>query len=129
VSEFGKVTITSTPADNSVFKAHAVETGLYHHIDSEFRHASKSFEGVLYQNNLYRKTMFFREKGSRTMGFDGISFSLNCNENPIYVFPEKELRGLSPNFHIHVSVSDLYIPRIGPRIFRQQKRQTDSGNI
>ncbi len=25
-----------------------------------------------------------------------------------------ELRGLSPNFHIHVSVSDLYIPRIGP---------------
>jgi hypothetical protein len=29
------------------------------------------------------------------------------------VFPEKELRGLSPNFHIHVSVSDLYIPMIG----------------
>ncbi len=25
-------------------------------------------------------------------------------------FPEKELRGLSPNFHNHVSVSDLYIP-------------------
>jgi hypothetical protein len=42
---------------------------------------------------------------------------LHCNENPIYVFPEKELRGLSPNFHIHVSVSDLYIPRIGPHIF------------
>ena len=30
------------------------------------------------------------------------------------IFPEKELRGLSPNFPIHVSVSDLYIPRIGP---------------
>jgi len=41
----------------------------------------------------------------------------HCNENPIYVFPEKELRGLSPNFHIHVSVSDVYILRIGPRIF------------
>jgi hypothetical protein len=41
--------------------------------------------------------------------------------NPIYVLPEKELRGLSPNFHIHVSVSDLYIPRIGPHIFLQQK--------
>jgi hypothetical protein len=25
------------------------------------------------------------------------------------MFPEKELRGLSPNFHIHVSVSDLYV--------------------
>jgi hypothetical protein len=25
------------------------------------------------------------------------------------IFPEKELHGHSPNFHIHVSVSDLYI--------------------
>jgi hypothetical protein len=45
---------------------------------------------------------------------------MHCNENPIYVFPEKELRGLSLNFHIHVSVRDLYIPRIGPHIFLQQ---------
>jgi hypothetical protein len=37
----------------------------------------------------------------------------HCKGNPICVFPEKELRGLSPNFHIHVSVSDLYIPRTG----------------
>jgi hypothetical protein len=29
------------------------------------------------------------------------------------IFPEKEYRGLSPNFHIHASVSDLYIPKIG----------------
>ncbi len=35
--------------------------------------------------------------------------STHCNENPIYVF-------LSGNFPIHVSVSDLYIPRIGPDI-------------
>jgi hypothetical protein len=41
---------------------------------------------------------------------------VHCNENPIYVLPEKELRGLSPSFHINVSVSDLYIPRIGPHI-------------
>jgi hypothetical protein len=41
------------------------------------------------------------------------------NENPIYVLPEKELRGLSPNFHIHLSVSDSYILRIGPHIFLQ----------
>jgi hypothetical protein len=33
-----------------------------------------------------------------------------------------------PNFHIHVSVSDLHIPRIGPHIFLQQNRQTDPGN-
>jgi hypothetical protein len=36
----------------------------------------------------------------------------HCNENPIYVFPEKELRSHSPNFHNHASVSDLYIPRV-----------------
>ncbi len=46
----------------------------------------------------------------------------------IHFFPEKELRGLSPNFHIHVTVSDLYIPRIGPPIFLQQNMQTDRGN-
>jgi hypothetical protein len=34
-------------------------------------------------------------------------------ENSKQIFPEKELRGLSPNFYIHVSVSDLYIPTIG----------------
>ncbi len=45
------------------------------------------------------------------------------------VFPEKELRGFSPYFHIHVSVRDLYIPRIGPPIFLQQNRQTDCRNI
>jgi hypothetical protein len=27
-----------------------------------------------------------------------------------------ELRGLSPDFHTHVPVSDLFIPRIGPHI-------------
>jgi hypothetical protein len=39
------------------------------------------------------------------------------------------LGGLSPNFHIHVSVSDLQIPRIGPHIWLQQNRQTNPGNI
>ncbi len=33
-------------------------------------------------------------------------------ENSKQIFPEKELRGHIPNFHIHVSVSDLYIPTI-----------------
>ncbi len=33
------------------------------------------------------------------------------------------------NFHIHVSVSDLHIPRIGPHILLQQNRHTDPGNI
>jgi hypothetical protein len=35
---------------------------------------------------------------------------LHTARNQKQIFPEKELRGHSPNFHIHVSVSDLYIP-------------------
>jgi hypothetical protein len=47
-----------------------------------------------------------------------VSFrQLHCKDNTIYVFLFWELHGLSPNFHIHVSVSDLYIPRIGPHNF------------
>ncbi len=36
------------------------------------------------------------------------------------IFPEKEYRGLSPNFHIHASVSDLYIPTIGLLILLEE---------
>ncbi len=54
---------------------------------------------------------------------------IHCTENRIHKFPEKELRGLSPNSYIHVSVSNLYIPRIDPHIWLQQKRQADPGNI
>jgi hypothetical protein len=50
---------------------------------------------------------------------------MHCKEISMYVFPEKELRGLSPNFHIHVPVSDLYILTICPHILLQQNRQTD----
>ncbi len=38
-----------------------------------------------------------------------VIFQPRRKENPIYVFPEKELCGLSPNFHIHVSVSNVHI--------------------
>ncbi len=49
----------------------------------------------------------------------------SLQRNPIYVLSEKKLRGLSPNFRIHVSLSDLYIPTIGPPIFLQQNKQID----
>ncbi len=44
------------------------------------------------------------------------SLKRTSTENWKQIFPEKELLGHSPNFHIHVSVSDLSIPRIGPHI-------------
>jgi hypothetical protein len=43
-------------------------------------------------------------------------------------YQKKELRGLNPYFHIHVSVSDLYIPTIGLPILLQEKMWTDPGN-
>jgi hypothetical protein len=45
--------------------------------------------------------------------------SRHCKEDPIYVFQEMKLRGLVPNFHIHVSVSDLCISTICPPILLQ----------
>jgi hypothetical protein len=44
---------------------------------------------------------------------------MHCTENRIDVFPEKELHGFSPNYYIHVSVSDLYFTRIGPHWLQQ----------
>ncbi len=52
--------------------------------------------------------------------------SSHCKEISIYLFPEKELRGLNPNFYIHVSVSDLYIPRSNCLCLLQENRW---GNI
>jgi hypothetical protein len=50
-------------------------------------------------------------------------------ENSKQIFPEKKLRGYSPNYYIHVSVSDLNIPLIGLHILLQENRWTEPGNI
>jgi hypothetical protein len=50
-------------------------------------------------------------------------------QNLIQIFPEKKLRGHSPNFHIHMSVRDLIIPKIGLPILLQENMWTDPGNI
>ncbi len=47
-------------------------------------------------------------------------------KNSKQIFPEKELCGLSPKVHIHVSVSDLYISTIG---LLQENMWTDPENI
>jgi hypothetical protein len=41
-------------------------------------------------------------------------------ENSRQIFPEKNLHGHSHNFHIHVSVSDLYVPTIELPILLQE---------
>jgi hypothetical protein len=50
-------------------------------------------------------------------------------ENSKRIFSEKELLGLNPNFHIHVSVNDLYIPTISLPILLQKNMWTAPWNI
>jgi hypothetical protein len=52
----------------------------------------------------------------------GNSYALQRQNTEIskQIFPEKEYRGLSPNFHIHVSVSELHIPTIGLSILLEE---------
>ncbi len=71
------------------------------------------FDWYLYYN-LYRHiTALYINNKLMTTLFLG---SIHCNGNSEYIFLFWELRGLSPNFHIHVSLSDLYIPRISLHI-------------
>jgi hypothetical protein len=44
------------------------------------------------------------------------------------IFQEKELRGLSPNCHIHLFVSNLYIPTTGLPILLQENMWTNPMN-
>ncbi len=45
------------------------------------------------------------------------------------LFPKQDCNVPSPNFHIHVSVSDLYIPGIGLPILLKPNKQTGPGNM
>ncbi len=62
----------------------------------------------------------------RKSALDISAQEIHCNENPIYVYPEKELHGLSVPISTFIQ---LYIPRIGPHIFLSQNRQVDLGYI
>jgi hypothetical protein len=82
---------------------------------SPFRHLlSQNFVAGHYATEYFWKNFYF-----------GCLVHFSCTflcwqhnkEIRTFVFPEKELRGLSPNFHIHVSVNKLYIPTLGSHIF------------
>ncbi len=50
----------------------------------------------------------------------GTALQRQNTEIPKQIFPEKEYRGLSPNFNIHASESDLSIPTIGLPILLEE---------
>jgi hypothetical protein len=45
--------------------------------------------------------------------YTGYALQRQNVENLKQIFPKKEFRGLSPNFHIHGSVTEIYIPTMG----------------
>jgi hypothetical protein len=89
-------------------------------------------ERISTTKNQQQRLMF-----SRICNMQTYSYVLLCLEWIQYALykksdlciPEMKLHGLLPNSYIHVSVSDLYISRIGLPIWLQQNRQTDLGNI
>ncbi len=60
---------------------------------------------------------------------DSIALQRTNTENSKQLFPEKELRGHSPHFHIHVPVSDLKIPRHQSAYSAGENMWTGPGNI
>ncbi len=76
---------------------------------------SKSIKGLNWDPSALLPTFpkkgdTLKSKSSKCLNWDS-SALIRCKESSIYVILEKKLRGLSPNFHIHVYVNDLYIPR------------------
>ncbi len=70
---------------------------------------------MINKKNFYTFLTFRGVRGKTLVSFKSLLFVfvqliLHCNKNPIYVLVFWELRRLSPNFHIHVSLSDFYFP-------------------
>ncbi len=62
--------------------------------------------------------------GSQEYGTGTYTAKKKCRKFETHI-PRKELRGHSPNFHIHVSVSDSYIPTIDLPILLQENMGTE----
>jgi hypothetical protein len=71
--------------------------------------AFHSFQSSFYVTRAFRS---FWLSGC-SCNFGHYSLQKQNAENLKQIFPEKEYRGLSPNFQIHVSVSELCIPTMG----------------
>jgi hypothetical protein len=91
-------------------------------MDSGHSHTdeTRTKESYIYRRSEHQRGLDDKIRGleveARQMKKSQGLLDIHCNENPINVFLFWELCGLSPNFHIHVSASDLYSPRIGLHI-------------
>ncbi len=83
-------------------------------------------QGIIIFYQIQRESTFLPWEKSMPKAYR--SLQKHNTENPKQIFPGKELRGHSPNFHIHVSVSDFYIATTGLPILLQENMRTDPGN-
>jgi hypothetical protein len=67
--------------------------------------------GFVMNGKLY-STNFLQNQAITTASNQEMTTFMHCNKNSKHILPEMKLRGLIPNFNIHVSESDLYIPTI-----------------
>jgi hypothetical protein len=98
-------------------------------INRRFPKVSKVFHCAAFSVSKYSFILFLSNKQSY-LQHSGLTQPnvLHCTKNPFCVFPEMKLRSLVHNSYIHVSVSNLYIPRIGIPVLRHLHRQTNLGN-
>jgi hypothetical protein len=85
-------------------------------------------QGIVFPSVTYVRNLITKAGTKQVTGlvFSFLSFvcQLHCNENAIYVNPEKELRSLSPNFQPNSCVCERFIYWTSSLIFLQQNRQT-----
>ncbi len=77
----------------------------------KLRNVAPNYQTSLTENELWISIR--NSPCSQTAPDPAITLQRNSTEISKQIFPEKEYRGLSPSFHIHVSVSDLYISTMG----------------
>ncbi len=89
----------------------------------------KQILGLTLENKVRKKSLNVRAKALKVKNWKLHTLQRHNTKISKQIFPEKELLGLSPYFYIHVSVSDLYIPKIGLPILLQENMWTNLGNI
>jgi hypothetical protein len=78
-------------------------------------------------SNIWTSLNFFKLTYSQTA-----PSQIHCKDTVLKIrnkFSQEGIARPQSHFHIHVSVSDLYIPRIGLPILLQENMWTDPGNI
>jgi hypothetical protein len=89
-------------------------------IDFYLRHSNAVFSYLATRKLQYEVGIITLRLGSAGRDWTVDIPQRTNTENSKYIFPEKELRGHSPKFHIQGSVKNLYIPTIDLPILQQE---------